>query len=333
MAHTRNGGEHHHGPQPPGRSRRPGTSRRALRREVPSTVGLLTDAEDFAAMRRYATFGFTDHAVYLRQMDGLLRELAARQVHITVALFDPVEYEEFCEDAGLDPDHPDSRTRYVAELAAAGPTVPYAGQPVELLVSRLIEAAEQQATAEYATALLSRLGDCADCGADAADAAFRRASAALRELLAAAGPGVHHYVCSVPAAGGPLNAVLHVEHPADASPRLVEAEAAVFSTVLSVAIATDSPGGIVLRSTVPGEPDRVRGWVLHAGWLRPLSEGEVFTAYCTDADTGEPIPPEHGVEYAAGFLLPRPEERAEPDRAPEAGEKEERDERESGGEE
>ena len=80
--------------------------RRTLRREAPSTIGLLADEQDFAAMRRYRTFAFDDHTDYLQQVEGLLRTLAAQGSHTTVALFDPEEYAEFCADTGLDPDTP-----------------------------------------------------------------------------------------------------------------------------------------------------------------------------------------------------------------------------------
>ncbi|WNE95034.1 hypothetical protein PS467_06575 [Streptomyces luomodiensis] len=288
-------------------TRRP-TARRALRREVPSTVALLADERDFTAMRRYASFAFDDHGAYLRQMEGLLKALAAQGVHITVALFDPVAYEEFCADTRLDPDTPASRTRYTAELAAAGGTVTYAGQPIDRLVPRLIGVAEEQATWEYASALLSRAahrGDCRDD--DTARAAFDRAGAALRAVVEAAGPGVHHLVCSVPADGTSLVAVLHADAREAGPPKLAESSALVFRTVLACGFALRSPGGLVLRSIVADTPEAVRGWALHDGWLRPLSEAEVFTAYCTDAETGEPIPPEHGVAYRAGIPLSRPE--------------------------
>lgn len=130
-------------------NRRPAT-RRALRREVPSTVAVLADEQDFAAMRRYESFLFDDHATYLRQMEGLLRSLAAQGTHTTVTLFDPVDYEEFCADARLDPDTPASRTRYTAEVAAAGTSVTYEGQPIGRLLPQLVNEAEQQATWEYA---------------------------------------------------------------------------------------------------------------------------------------------------------------------------------------
>src|SRR5688572_25050545 len=95
-------------------------ARHTLRRETPSTVALLAEPEDFTAMQRYTTFSFDDHRAYLRHMDGLLRALAAQGVHTTVALFDPVEYAEFCQDARLDPDTPVSRTRYIADIASCG---------------------------------------------------------------------------------------------------------------------------------------------------------------------------------------------------------------------
>jgi hypothetical protein len=105
----------------------------------------------------------------------------------------------------------------------------------------------------------------------------------------------------------PLVAVVHAEATGEGPADLDGAEALIFSTVLACAIATDSPGGVVLRTSAPGSPDTVRGWSLHQGWLRPLSEAEVFSAYCTDADTGEPVPPEHGVEYRPGIPLPGPD--------------------------
>ncbi|MGW1077369.1 hypothetical protein [Streptomyces sp. NPDC002537] len=301
MAYTRNDGN------------RRLTARRALRREVPSTVAVLADEEDFAAMRRYETFAFDDHATYLRQMEGLLRSLAAQGTHTSVALFDPVDFEEFCTDTRLDPDTPASRTRYTAEVAALGTRVTYEGQPIRRLLPQLIDEAEQQATWEYASSLLARGGDCASCGEDIGRAAFARATQALRQLVETAGPGTHHMVCSIPAEGAtPLVAALHAECGDGSKLRLGEAAALVFCTVLAAGIAADRPGGVVLRTAAPGRRDTVRGWNLRDGWLRPLSEAEVFAAYCTDARTGEPVPPEPGVDYRAGLHLPEPTDEEEP---------------------
>ncbi|KUJ65476.1 hypothetical protein ACZ90_47135 [Streptomyces albus subsp. albus] len=304
MAHNEKHGKAHRG------ARR--TAWRQLRREAPSTVALLADEEDFAAMRRYTSFAFEDHPSYLRQVEGLLKELATDRVHTTVALFDPVEYADYCSHHRLDPDSVDSRSRYVAEIAAAGGTVTYAGQSVDDLVPQLVDAVARQATWESATELLTRAGDCPDCGADLGEAAGRRAARLLRELLTAAGPGFHHLVCSVPAPRA-LIAALHAEVPPAtdgraAEPWLIEADALLFSAVLAAGIVTGGPVGVVLRTVADDLPETVRGWALDEDWLRPLTEAEVFAAYCTDAETGEPIPPEHGVEYRAGFPLTRPED-------------------------
>lgn len=45
--------------------------RHDLHREIAGTIGLLTDEQDFTAMRRYRTFQFEDHESYLRQVESL----------------------------------------------------------------------------------------------------------------------------------------------------------------------------------------------------------------------------------------------------------------------
>ncbi|MFH7600287.1 hypothetical protein WDV06_35090 [Streptomyces racemochromogenes] len=284
--------------------------RRELRREVPSTVGLLADARDFAAMRDYPTFAFHpdhDYTDYLRHIDALLRSLAAQGIHTTVALFDPDEYADYCAEHGLDPDSAPTRTRFTAELAC-GPALPYTGQPVEELVPLLVDAAVRQATWEYAGAVLAGVGECADCGEDIGRASFERASTLLRRLVDGAGPGHHHLVCSIPTEEEQLTAVLHAEGPAEPGgpPRTRGRDELDFLTVLAAGLALGGPGGLVLRSTTEGFRDRVHGWRLDRGRLLALSAAAVFDAYCTDADTGDPVAPEPGVEYCAGYEVDGP---------------------------
>ncbi|MCX5344903.1 hypothetical protein [Streptomyces atratus] len=302
MAHTRNTKHAKHSAAA-GYSRSGTSMRRTLRREAPSTIGLLADEQDFAAMQRYRTFTFDDHAVYLQQVEGLLKALAAQGMHATVALFDPEEYAEFCTESGIAPDAPASRSRFTAEIASAGATVAYAGQPIDALIPLLVSRAVRQATWEYATMTLAGLGDCADCGQDIGRAAFDRASHLLLRMLETAGPGTHHLVCSAPTENEHLLAVLHTERDTTGPTRLETAEGAEFVTVLAVGIALEKPGGVVLRTSNRGTQDRVHGWRLARGSLIPLTAGEVFSAYCTDADTGEPVAPESHVEYCAGFDL------------------------------
>ncbi|MFD5147086.1 hypothetical protein [Streptomyces sp. NPDC058401] len=280
--------------------------RRTLRREVPSTVGLLADPGDFAAMRGYRSFAFDDHRDYLDHVDRLLRSLAAQGIHTTVALFDAVEYADYCADRGLDPDTPGARTRFTAALGGATGGLPYAGQSVDELVPLLVDAAVRQATWEYASTLLAEVGRCADCGEDIGTASFERAAEALRYLVDRAGPGHHHLVCSVPAPEEQLVAVLHADTGPGGRPRVDGRDGLDFVTVLAAGLALGGPGGLVLRSTTEGDRDRVHGWRLDRGRLVPLSAAAVFNAYCTDADTGEPVGPEPGVEYCPGYEVDEP---------------------------
>ncbi|WP_221359756.1 hypothetical protein [Streptomyces beigongshangae] len=278
------------------------TARHVLRREIAGTIGLLTDEHDFTEMRRrYRTFAsaFDDHAGYLRQVEDLLRTLADRGGHTTVALFDPEEYAEFCVEHGLDPDTAAGRTRFTAELAATGATVPYEGQTLDTLVPRLVDEAVRRATWEYATTLLSRIGTCASCGEDIGRAGFLRASDLLVRVLEASGPGERHLVCSVSTEPEALTAVLHADDDQDGTPHLDEAEALEFTTVLALGIATRTAGGLVMRISTPHSADRVYGWRLRGEGLSPLTAGEVFDAYCTDARTGDLVSPEPGVDYCA----------------------------------
>ncbi|MFF7644812.1 hypothetical protein [Streptomyces canus] len=275
------------------------TMRRVLRREIAGTIGLLTDEHDFRAMRRYRTFTFDDHAAYLKQVEDLLRTRSAQGRHTTVALFDPQEYAEFCEETGLDPDVPSSRTRFTAELAGTGPTLPYEGQPLSDLVPALVDEAVRQATWEYATTLLARLGTCGSRGEDIGRAAFTRASDLLLRILDTALPGEHHLVCSVTGTPETLVSVLHADENTDGSVQLDEAEALEFTTVLALGIAAQRPGGLVMRTSAPGTTDRIYGWRLRGDGLEPLTAGEVFDAYCTDVDSGDLISPESDVDYCA----------------------------------
>ncbi|MEU0786558.1 hypothetical protein ABZ341_33900 [Streptomyces sp. NPDC006173] len=273
------------------------TLRRVLRREIAGTIGVLTDEQDFRTMRSYRSFAFDDHTTYLQQVESLLRSLAAQGSHTTVALFDPVEYAEYCAESGLEPDTPASRTRFTAHLAATGPTVPYDGQPLAELVPDLVDEAVRQATWEYATTLLARIGTCATCGEDIGRASFIRAAHLLTRAVDTAGPGSLHLVCSVSTAPDTLVAVLRVDERTDDAIRLDESEALEFTTVLALGIATRSAGGLVMRTTTPGAIDRVYGWRLRGENLEPLTASEVFDAYCTDIESGDLVSPESGVDY------------------------------------
>ncbi|MFG2634997.1 hypothetical protein ACGFX8_13950 [Streptomyces sp. NPDC048362] len=273
------------------------TMRRVLRREIAGTIGLLTDEHDFRAMRRYRSFIFDDHTTYLRQVEALLKSRAAQGSHTTLALFDPEDYAAYCAETGLDPETPANRTRFTAELAATGATIPYDGRPLDTLLPALVDEAVRQATWEYATTLLTRLGPCPTCGEDIGRAAFTRASELLARILTAAPPGERHLVCSVSGPPETLVSALHADQDTQGNLRLDEAESLEFTSVLALGLGTRSPGGLVMRASAPGTADRVYGWRMRVGGLEPLTASEVFDAYCTDVETGDLISPEPGVDY------------------------------------
>ncbi len=171
-----------------------------------------------------------------------------------------------------------------------------------------MDEAVRHATWEYATAVLARVGRCADCGEDIGHASFDRAADALQRLVAGAGPGHHHFVCSVPTDDEQLVAVLHADTTGDPDtpPRIEGRESLDFVTVLAAGLALGGPGGLVARTTTEGHRDRVHGWRLDRGRLTALSAAAVFNAYCTDADTGDLVSPEPGVEYCPGYEVDAP---------------------------
>ncbi|MFE9559100.1 hypothetical protein ACFYMW_39175 [Streptomyces sp. NPDC006692] len=139
---------------------------------------------------------------------------------------------------------------------------------------------------------------------------LRRAVTALSRLLAVVGPGQHHIVCSLGFTGiavahidvVPLSTGMVVSH----SPAETTALAALVARAFSF---PPTEGGLMVRTQSAQEPgERVRGWRVRGGWLFPLTAAEVFSAYCTDALTGDPLSPESGVEYSAGLSIPTPEE-------------------------
>jgi hypothetical protein len=271
-------------------------SRTALCRDIPCTVAILTGHEDFAAMRHYTTFPFTDYPRYLRHIEHLLRTLRARGLHVRAAAFDPARYTGFCAEQGLEPDAATSRARYAADAAGPGAAVHYQGEPIEELVQAVLQGAERRDTWARAAAEL----DANDDG----PAAFDRIARSMATLLERAGPGTHHVVASAFVGGrAPLLAVLHATSH-DGTVHAAEDDAAMLCTVLAAGLASGGGGGAVLRTLAPpGGRDTVRGWALRGGGLQPLTAAEVFDAYCTDHRTGEPIAPEPGVDYEAGYPL------------------------------
>ncbi len=278
------------------------TLRRALRREVPSTVGLLADAHDFAAMRRYRSFTFDDHTTYLS------RDRAP-----------PADPRHQRRPHHRRPLRPARTTPPTAPRRASTPTLP--AQPVHRRDRRhrrprhLHRPALSTSSSPrwstpppatppcaYATALLAGAGPCAECGQDIGRAAYDQATRAVLRLLDRAGPGRHHLVCSLPAGEDHLLAALHTTRGAAPPTSLDSADATEFLTVLAAGLARRSPGGLVLRTTAPGSPTASTAGASTAAASSPSPKRRSSTP-TAPTPTRETLPPEPGVTYWPGFDL------------------------------
>ncbi|WP_431032301.1 hypothetical protein ACQYWQ_02945 [Streptomyces sp. P6-2-1] len=275
-------------------------------RELTGALALLAEEEDYQRMTRYGAPRFPSHTRYIDTADTLLRTRTARGRRTRIGLLDPEEYVAFCTGSGLDPGSLDSRQRFTEHLVETGATLPYEGRPLADLLPDLAHLALRRATFAYAGELLDAAGRCEDCGESLAKAAFDRASELLTAACHALGAGRHHLVCSTSTEAGPLLAEFDLDTSPGTNPYVEETAALDLVTVLAAALATGLPCGLVARTSGPDAGDAVRGWRLRAHTLRPLTAAEVFDAYCTDTETGEPIPPEPGVDYRAAPVLTPP---------------------------
>ncbi|ASY35989.1 MULTISPECIES: hypothetical protein [unclassified Streptomyces] len=275
-------------------------------RELVGALALLAEEEDYHGMTRYGAPRFHDHTQYLDSVDTVLRSRRTGGRRTRVGLLDPEEYAAYCAGSGLDPGVPESRQRFTEHLVETGATLPYEGRPLADLLPDLAHLALRRATFAYAGELLDAAGRCEECGEILARAAFDRASELLTAACHALGAGRHHLVCSTSTQAGPLLAEFDIDTVPGTWPHPEESAALDLTTVLAAALAAGLPCGLVARTSGPDTSDAVRGWRLREHTLRPLTAAEVFDAYCTDTETGEPIPPEPGVDYRAAPVLTPP---------------------------
>ena len=89
-----------------------------------------------------------------------------------------------------------------------------------------------------------------------------------------------------------------------------EVEHPVVIERLHMALTGQTPTALILRTFTDRVHDTrpdgtiipvklVRGWRVYHRRLVPLDEAQMFDAHCVDAASGEPVPPEAGVEYVS----------------------------------
>lgn len=122
-----------------------------------------------------------------------------------------------------------------------------------------------------------------------------RAADLLMGLFGAVGDGCHTLTVSVTGRARGAVSVLPFHNFGEYTD--VDEEAAL-DVIALLSLTSGRIGGAVVRTNHADDTSRVLGWRLGDCTAHPLGRAEVFSAYCADAATGEPIPPEPGTEYA-----------------------------------
>ncbi|MEV7581563.1 hypothetical protein [Streptomyces erythrochromogenes] len=129
---------------------------------------------------------------------------------------------------------------------------------------------------------------------------IERSAALVMGFVNAVGDGCHHLAVAASANGATLSASVPFHNHGETSD-LDPDDALMAMEILTLAAVVG--GGAVIRTHLPNQTSEVRGWKLVEFYAKPLSASETFSAYCTDPETGELIPPEWGVEYMAAPRL------------------------------
>lgn len=125
----------------------------------------------------------------------------------------------------------------------------------------------------------------------------------VRALVAPAGSGTKH-ILTVGTSASTMSTAI------DVNPRgELDIEFPAVLRTLGASLGNGTPVSLVLRTfsqaiaftsrTGVGIPVKtVRCWFVAQGVAYPRTKAETFSAFCTDAGSGEPLPPERAVEYA-----------------------------------
>lgn len=156
-------------------------------------------------------------------------------------------------------------------------------------------------TTNLAVALLNATRTCACCGNSMGWAALTVADRILGALSQDLPGDQQNIVATFEHDGDVRTAELQLARVSGVLTANAE-EAVRFLLALAAGVCQDN-SGLTVRSSYPGATDQVRGWSIGHGVAIPLNRAQIFDAYCTDAVTGEPLPPCPQTEYCDAFIL------------------------------
>lgn len=137
--------------------------------------------------------------------------------------------------------------------------------------------------------------------------------ALLNEVACPADEGDHHILTAHSDDDGGISTAIRTGMERDADG---EVELPHVLALIAAEIASGTPLALILCTFHKNEISQplpngvkipvktVRGWHFDGAALQPVDEQAMFAVHCIDSETGDPIPPEHGVRYADAWPAP-----------------------------
>jgi hypothetical protein len=306
---------------------------RAKAGQVTGVAVVVDEAEWRALAEENPLFEAADYEAYLTGVERRMRAAARAGRTVMVGPLMPDQFETRADAAGLPRESARALKEYERYVADIGPlTSPWLGEPISRVLERIrahVRAETLQTRAMPALASAAAMHREPDT---AAQRAMSKAAHVFMAFIENCGDGRHELRITVRAEDGALDYTLPytrcakvIAFPDDGGEHMVV-------VLLSIASLAERPGTILLRSrpqaaffpgrrkpkSAPagaGSPRRdaafedweghestLRGWRLSGELPEPMTEGQLFAHVCTGPD-GDPVPPEPGTRFRAGFPL------------------------------
>jgi len=319
--------------------RQPGGRRGWAKAARATGIAVVADELEWLALaEENRLFQAEDYQSYLVSVERRMQAAGRSGRQVLIGPLMPDHFETRADAAGLARDSPRALKEYERYVAELGPlTQPWLGEPM----ARVLERIRAHVRAETLQAQAMPMLAAAAAGHPEPDVAAQRTMSKAVHLFLAlvedCGDGRHELRVAVSAPHGKLDYTLPYTRFAQVLSFPDDGGEHMIVVLLAIAMLAELPGTILLRSRSqasifparrrprerpPGrragpvasggaaEPPEawekyesvLRGWELTRDLPQPLTEGQLFALACTGSE-GEPVPPEPGTRFRAGFPL------------------------------
>jgi hypothetical protein len=305
---------------------------RAKAGQVTGIAVVVDELEWLALADENPLFEAEDYDAYLATVERRMNAAARAGRQVMIGPLMPDQFETRADASGLARDSPKALKEYERFVADLGPlTRPWLGEPISRVLEQIRAHVRAEALQTRAMPALAAAASVHPQPDTAAQRAMSRAAHVFMALIEDGGDGRHELRVTVHAQEGKLEYTLPytrsgqvIAFPDDGGEHMVV-------VLLSIASLGERPGTVLLRSRpqaafFPGRrkpkqweeapqgrdpvpaggwernESTLRGWRLAGDLPLPMSEGQLFAFACTGPD-GDPVPPEPGTRFRAGFPL------------------------------